>query len=1574
MNMEDRDFVNDQIESRQHLWQQIVAAPNMNDNAENSEMRSIISALYNPYTDLSLLLKWTKLENTLLLLNGFLNGTPDNFFLSRLGNKGPYMITRMCEQLCTFAVNNATRYNYLQLLSIVNCLKKAHSVSMLQYRFEKRNRIASSFISKHLVDKIKLVIESFWQSQSDLIRETNTEIIFYWLNLLKIVRKTTKKCEELFLYYLTYFSPLCWGKYTILAQLTPHCSKEFFSDHFPTLSDHIQLAMSKINVAASASHLYLSIVYSIKFYLNDQGGNNPWLQLLAQLLSSDDPETASRTTAFMLRSLSYCEIETQIDFVRLLHNKLLACKPQVNDISVIDEVDLHEISGNPDPFKETSLSKRSRLRRAYIASLSELLRFKKFDKDYIRNDHFEEITEALESENIQEKILAFNVFANLFKTDIWDDDLAENVWNFYYSNFPRYNITEIFTVESTILTGLSTLFDVNEKFSAFVKCIVKKLMEQLYPGASHKRMHVAVHFLSNVMNFSSKLNADMKQFQIALYNDEQRPHTLNAFVNVILHTHDNNCLISDLWFCIEYFSELTSELCSQLNILCSLAGKWLPTLNDFENDKSLAAPCLDERAAFDHTIFSYVKHYYISPSKPLLRVLEKELLSYLLSPLSLLPPDILAVFKDVEQAIELISERDLSKKVPKIVNHLKIFLLKVINAICPARPHPSLLNLEGAYAADTEDAKLLISPRERFYLLIVKRGCRLLNCLSTKRPVNRLNISRLAGSFYFRVAKFTVCPPVLKIIEEYFEEFCRNYESNGGIPFRIFSSQIMQMICDESSVQCHRRGGPYPAFIMAVVENAPAAHFADVINHLIEIPSTLIYNDFESNNVNVPMLRAVHCLKGLLIKHAGSSDLYPFLQQILCVCIGLFSAHVFWMQEAGSLLLSGLINNMFGLLHEPNKLDLQQFNTYFSSVWQHIIRTLYSPVPNSNDLRLIPLLFILRKINVVDTVLDKKLKEQVKFIKIILASHLVTFPNWKVKKMIAEVLANMTPARIRAKSAKRIMRKMQTAQIMCSHRDALVKLLWHLAPNMLSTYPSFANSALPNLKPQANTEATLQPCDDSRAVLCNESLSDDEPPEYAHFIKIASSKTKITDAFSRSVSNETGVSANTDFDTKSEYLLHEKMSVCMTDDSSTNSVVDNNAVHGDLEDICDKNCDEAKSSLPVYYSDCGPFTDRPFLYVTKRFKLKRMSVTDRWKTLIDWNQMPEKFQQRSGLTDAELKAYLFECSIGKYGVTAGALALPLLSRVMKFSSFDARDGWLTWSNLVLQYANDFQRSSRRLAAAHSLIISAFPLLNKLATVENGLELHCIILMLLEDNDERVRRVLSLAIKSLPIRRIIYKYRPSADIYGDYLADHVQHPVLVRRLVDSFLIWPTEAVCDGNVDIPFTTRFDTYRERYAVLKRCYQMIERMHHNQPDVVQLAVRRKPCEQWNLYCVVLKEVFHWWYKKYEKNEETLNDRLLLVIAKFSFCAKIMNMCGHVIRLFLHQVVRHAVCDNLIDTADIVQRKITQNMLAELKLVTGRPSHPQSQGADERLNGVVQDKLVIGGCEKMNAKDSQWD
>ncbi|XP_003368871.1 KRAB-A domain-containing protein 2, partial [Trichinella spiralis] len=51
----------------------------------------------------------------------------------------------------------------------------------------------------------------------------------------------------------------------------------------------------------------------------------------------------------------------------------------------------------------------------------------------------------------------------------------------------------------------------------------------------------------------------------------------------------------------------------------------------------------------------------------------------------------------------------------------------------------------------------------------------------------------------------------------------------------------------------------------------------------------------------------------------------------------------------------------------------------------------------------------------------------------------------------------------------------------------------------------------------------------------------------------------------------------------------------------------------------------------------------------------------------------------------------------------------------------------------------------------------------------------------------------------------------------------------------------------------------------------------------------------------------------------------------------------------------------------------------SELKLVTGRPRHPQSQGAVERLNGVVQDKLAIwmreNGCKRwsMGLKFVQW-
>ncbi|KRY95849.1 KRAB-A domain-containing protein 2, partial [Trichinella zimbabwensis] len=49
------------------------------------------------------------------------------------------------------------------------------------------------------------------------------------------------------------------------------------------------------------------------------------------------------------------------------------------------------------------------------------------------------------------------------------------------------------------------------------------------------------------------------------------------------------------------------------------------------------------------------------------------------------------------------------------------------------------------------------------------------------------------------------------------------------------------------------------------------------------------------------------------------------------------------------------------------------------------------------------------------------------------------------------------------------------------------------------------------------------------------------------------------------------------------------------------------------------------------------------------------------------------------------------------------------------------------------------------------------------------------------------------------------------------------------------------------------------------------------------------------------------------------------------------------------------------------------------LKLVTGRPRHPQSQGAVEPLNGVVQDKLAIwmreNECKRwsLGLKFVQW-
>ena len=41
-----------------------------------------------------------------------------------------------------------------------------------------------------------------------------------------------------------------------------------------------------------------------------------------------------------------------------------------------------------------------------------------------------------------------------------------------------------------------------------------------------------------------------------------------------------------------------------------------------------------------------------------------------------------------------------------------------------------------------------------------------------------------------------------------------------------------------------------------------------------------------------------------------------------------------------------------------------------------------------------------------------------------------------------------------------------------------------------------------------------------------------------------------------------------------------------------------------------------------------------------------------------------------------------------------------------------------------------------------------------------------------------------------------------------------------------------------------------------------------------------------------------------------------------------------------------------------------------DLQLVTGRPRHPQSQGAVERLNGVIQDKLRIWMSEN---KSTRW-
>ncbi|KRX78281.1 KRAB-A domain-containing protein 2 [Trichinella sp. T6] len=69
---------------------------------------------------------------------------------------------------------------------------------------------------------------------------------------------------------------------------------------------------------------------------------------------------------------------------------------------------------------------------------------------------------------------------------------------------------------------------------------------------------------------------------------------------------------------------------------------------------------------------------------------------------------------------------------------------------------------------------------------------------------------------------------------------------------------------------------------------------------------------------------------------------------------------------------------------------------------------------------------------------------------------------------------------------------------------------------------------------------------------------------------------------------------------------------------------------------------------------------------------------------------------------------------------------------------------------------------------------------------------------------------------------------------------------------------------------------------------------------------------------------------------------------------------------------VKHVPIWLLIWSMQLQQKK-------KLKLVTGRPRHPQSQGAVERLNGVVQDKLAIwmreNGCKRwsMGLKFVQW-
>ncbi|KRZ82402.1 Retrovirus-related Pol polyprotein from transposon [Trichinella sp. T8] len=70
---------------------------------------------------------------------------------------------------------------------------------------------------------------------------------------------------------------------------------------------------------------------------------------------------------------------------------------------------------------------------------------------------------------------------------------------------------------------------------------------------------------------------------------------------------------------------------------------------------------------------------------------------------------------------------------------------------------------------------------------------------------------------------------------------------------------------------------------------------------------------------------------------------------------------------------------------------------------------------------------------------------------------------------------------------------------------------------------------------------------------------------------------------------------------------------------------------------------------------------------------------------------------------------------------------------------------------------------------------------------------------------------------------------------------------------------------------------------------------------------------------------------------------------------------------------------DAEVATALIFGIAKTRTCWPELKLVTGRPRHPQSQGAVERLNGVLQDKLAIwmreNGCKRwsMGLKFVQW-